>query len=59
MCVECNNTGYIETQSITYGRLYWGKRGIMADVSGKGDWTKTICPCVGEEDCGCTASEVK
>lgn len=47
-CEDCNGSGEIETESIHLGRPYWKDGQVVCDVTGKGNWSMTQCPCVGE-----------
>jgi hypothetical protein len=50
MCPDCNGTGFIETETIHFGRPYWKDGQIVCDVTGKGNWSQTQCPCIGEDE---------
>jgi hypothetical protein len=51
-CDDCNDTGFIEVESITIGRPYYDreKKCLVNDITGKSDWHMAICPCVGEDE---------
>lgn len=59
MCVDCNNTGEIKTESIRLDRPFYDKerKEVMYPVLGLNDWKMTQCPCVGEEECECTFND--
>jgi hypothetical protein len=46
LCETCNDTGFIETESLVLGRTYYDKelKELMISGYGKGDWAQTICP---------------
>lgn len=50
MCPDCRGTGLIETETIKFGKPYWKDGRVVCDITGKGDWMKTQCPCVGEDE---------
>ena len=51
-CEECKGTGEILTEGVVLGRPYYSKEhsGIVYDAYGDGNWQKTVCPCLSEND---------
>ncbi len=49
-CEDCNGTGVVETESVFMSRTYNKNGRLVVDIVGRGDWKKTQCPCVGEEE---------
>jgi|GEM_PF-3841288 hypothetical protein len=51
-CEECKGSGEILTEGVIWSRPYFSKKdgGIVRDFYGDGKWTKTVCPCLSDDD---------
>lgn len=49
-CDDCNDTGLLQTESLSLGRPFMEGSVLVYPVTCHGDWEETQCHCVGEND---------